>query len=331
MNTHIVLSAINISADYILDSKRGLYLNAIDNVSIDFRSDEVIGIAGESGSGKSTLVKILYGAAFPPLIIRKGKVYLFTKDNSKIDITSITREELRKNIWWKHISYIPQNAMNVLNPVKKVKDQFIEVFKYHDERIDAKETITKIKELFMRLGLPIEALNAYPHQLSGGMRQRVVIALSLLFNPRIVIADEPTTAVDVVTQLGILNLLKDWQRNSKTTLIMVSHDMSVHAYMDDRIVVMYAGNVVEVGSKNDIFENPMHPYTKLLIASLIKKGEKKLKTGIAGEPPNLLNPPPGCRFHPRCPFAMDICRREAPPIVELSDGKVVRCWLYARK
>jgi len=331
MNTHIVLSAINISADYILDSKRGLYLNAIDNVSIDFRSDEVIGIAGESGSGKSTLVKILYGAAFPPLIIRKGKVYLFTKDNSKIDITSITRGELRKNIWWKHISYIPQNAMNVLNPVKKVKDQFIEVFKYHDERIDAKETITKIKELFMRLGLPIEALNAYPHQLSGGMRQRVVIALSLLFNPRIVIADEPTTAVDVVTQLGILNLLKDWQRNSKTTLIMVSHDMSVHAYMDDRIVVMYAGNVVEVGSKNDIFENPMHPYTKLLIASLIKKGEKKLKTGIAGEPPNLLNPPPGCRFHPRCPFAMDICRREAPPIVELSDGKVVRCWLYARK
>uniref|UniRef100_A0A7C5YSH8 ABC transporter ATP-binding protein n=1 Tax=Ignisphaera aggregans TaxID=334771 RepID=A0A7C5YSH8_9CREN len=329
MSFTVVLSAIDISADYVLDAKKGLYINAVDSVSIDFKVNEVVGIAGESGCGKSTLVKILYGAIFPPLIIRKGNVYLIM-ENVKTDIIKMSREEIRKKIWWRYISYIPQNSMNVLNPVKKIKDQFIEVFKYHDEKIDKKEIIRKIEEYFKDLGLPVEALNAYPHQLSGGMRQRVVIALSLLFNPRIVIADEPTTAVDVVTQLGILNLLKNWQRNSKATLIIVSHDMSVHAYMDDRVAVMYAGNMVEIGSKYDIFENPLHPYTKMLIASLIRKGEKKLRTGIAGEPPNLLNPPPSCRFHPRCPFAMDICRKDPPPMVESSDRRIVRCWLYAK-
>jgi len=310
-----------------------IFIHAVDNVSLNINSNEVLGIAGESGCGKSTLAKIIYGALFPPLTIRRGRVIL-NRDNSSIDIIKTFNENieiLKRQVWWKEISYIPQNSMSVLNPLKKIKDQFIETFRFHGITIDEREAVKNIIDYIKSLGLPIDILNAYPFQLSGGMRQRVVIALSLLFDPKVVIADEPTTAVDVVTQLGILNLLKEWQNSRKSSLVLISHDMSVHAYMDDRIAIMYAGRVVELGEAEDVFNEPLHPYTKGLISSLIRRGERGLKYGIPGSPPDLINPPPGCRFHPRCPFAMDICRREKPPMIDMGNGRYVSCWLYAKR
>ena len=162
------------------------------------------------------------------------------------------------------------------------------------------------------------------------MKQRIVIALALLFDPKVILADEPTTAVDVVTQLGILTSLKEWLRERRSSMIIISHDMSVHAYMDDDIAIMYAGSIVERGEVEDVFNEPLHPYTKLLISSLIKKGDKSTKIGIAGSPPDLSKPPPGCRFHPRCPQAMDICRKEEPPKSRIGKDRLVACWLYAK-
>jgi len=313
--------------------KKHIFIHAIDNVSLNINSGEILGIAGESGCGKSTLAKIIYGALFPPLTIKRGRVIL-NSGNGSIDIIKTFNENieiLKKQVWWKEISYIPQNSMNVLNPLKRIKDQFIETFRFHGINIDEREAMKNVVDYIKSLGLPIDVLNAYPFQLSGGMRQRVVIALSLLFNPKVIIADEPTTAVDVVTQLGILNLLKEWQSSHKSSLVLISHDMSVHAYMDDRIAIMYAGRVVELGEAENVFNEPLHPYTKGLISSLIRRGERGLKYGIPGSPPDLINPPPGCRFHPRCPFAMDICRREEPPTILVSRDRYVSCWLYTKR
>ncbi|MEM1644695.1 MAG: ABC transporter ATP-binding protein [Ignisphaera sp.] len=326
-----ILEVLNLKGGYEVNlGGRRVYVGAVDDVTFTVNSNEIIGIAGESGCGKSTLIKLIYGFNQPPLMVKSGKILLKLQDNNVVDLLSIDREYLRKKIWWKEIAYIPQNSMNVLDPTKRIKDQFKELFKYHDIDINPKEMIEFVADYLKGLGLPIDVLNSYPHQLSGGMKQRIVIALSLILKPRIVLADEPTTAVDVVTQLAILSLLKKWQKDNKTSLIIVSHDMGVHAYMADRIFIMYAGQIVESDSKENIFKNPKHPYTSGLIKSIIKKGEKELKAGLPGQPPDLINPPHGCKFHPRCPFVMDICRHESPPILVVDNG-FVRCWLYARK
>jgi len=325
-----ILTVDNLDGGYevFIGGKRRVFVHAVDNVSLTLRNNEVLGIAGESGCGKSTLAKMIYGAIIPPLIVRSGNISLSTKNGDIVELNKLDIDEIRKKIWWLEISYIPQNSMNVLNPLKRIKDQFINIFKYHDIEIDRDEIMKYLKDTLSILGLPPEVINAYPHQLSGGMRQRVVIALSLLFNPRIVLADEPTTAVDVVTQRIILSLIKEWRENNKSSLILISHDMSVHAYMDDRVAIMYAGNIVEVGDTFDIFKEPLHPYTRALIESLIRKGDKSLRKGLTGQPPDLVNPPPGCRFHPRCPYAMDICRSKEPPSISLDKDRYVRCWLY---
>uniref|UniRef100_A0A7C4NJ90 ABC transporter ATP-binding protein n=1 Tax=Ignisphaera aggregans TaxID=334771 RepID=A0A7C4NJ90_9CREN len=330
MNTK-VLDVLNLSGGYEVNfGGRKIYVRAVDDATFTVNSNEIIGIAGESGCGKSTLIKLIYGFNQPPLTIKGGKILLKLQNNDIVDILTVDREYLRKKIWWKEISYIPQNSMNVLDPTKRIKDQFKELFKYHDVNIDSKEMTNFITGYLNELGLPIDVINSYPHQLSGGMKQRIVIALSLALKPRIVLADEPTTAVDVVTQLAILSLLKKWQKENKTTLIIVSHDMGVHAYMANTIFIMYAGQVIEGGHKEDVYKSPKHPYTAGLIKSIIRKGEKEMKIGLPGQPPDLINPPPGCRFHPRCPYAMDICRHETPPTLLINSG-FVRCWLYARK
>jgi peptide/nickel transport system ATP-binding protein len=327
----LVMNNLDGGYEVFIGGKRRVFVHAVDNVSLTLRDSEVLGIAGESGCGKSTLAKMIYGAIVPPLLVRSGSIFLYTRDGNVVELNRLSIEEVRKKIWWLEMSYIPQNSMNVLNPLKRIKDQFINVFKYHNMEMDKNEVMRHLKDILSSLSLPPEVINAYPHQLSGGMRQRVVIALSLLFNPRIVIADEPTTAVDVVTQRIILSLIREWRENSKSSLMLISHDMSVHAYMDDRVAVMYAGNIVEVGNVFDAFKEPLHPYTRALIESLIRKGDKTNRKGLAGQPPHLVNPPPGCRFHPRCPFAMDICRREEPPAVSLGKDRYVKCWLYASK
>jgi peptide/nickel transport system ATP-binding protein len=315
----------DLDAVYDVDIEKNVYVHAIDDVNLHIKRGEVLGIAGESGCGKSTLAKIVYGFVNPPLRVRKGSIIINAYD-SEYDVISLSLEERRAKLWWRVISYIPQNAMNVLNPVMRVKDHFIELLRHRSQKADMEEVVKLIEST----GLKKEVLNAYPHQLSGGMRQRIVMALALIFNPRIVIADEPTTAVDVVLQRGILQLLIEFQKKLNNTLIIITHDAGVHSMVADRVAVMYAGNIVEVSEINAVFERPLHPYTQGLINSLPRIGDKSTRVGLAGSPPDLRNPPAGCRFHPRCPFAMDICKREKPPFIEIEKDCFVACWLYTK-
>ena len=301
-------------------------VRAVDSVSFSIEKGEVMGLAGESGCGKSTLGYALIRLVPPPGRIVGGKI-LF----NGLDVLSMSEDEFRKKIRWKGISMIFQGALNALNPVMKVGDQIAEVFRLH-LGLPKDEGIRRARELLKMVGLDPEKVNAYPHELSGGMKQRVVIAMALALNPPLVIADEPTTALDVVTQAQILNLLKQLQREKNMSLILVSHDLSLIAELADKLAVMYAGKIVEYGPSDSVYNNPLHPYTQGLIRSIPRlSGEKSELVGIPGEPPDLANPPPGCRFHPRCPFAMDICRREEPPLVEVEKGHYVACWLYAKR
>lgn len=327
-NNKIVVEALNLKVVY--DLGKNLYVDAVSNVSLQIFSNEILGIAGESGCGKSTLIKTLYGFIVPPLTVKSGKVFLYTSNNV-IDILSTDRSTLEKVIWWKKISYIPQNAMNILNPTMRIKDIFAEMFKTHLKLKDKNEIYNKVKEYIEDFGLPLDVLSAFPHQLSGGMRQRVVIALALIFSPSIVLADEPTSALDVSTQRVVLKYLYEWQRRNKTTLVVVSHDFGVLSTLCDRIAVMYAGKIVEIGRTEEIYTKPLHPYTSMLIESLPRLGDTKERKGLSGIPPSLIFPPPGCRLHPRCPYAIDLCRKVEPPFIEIKPQHFVSCWLQVKK
>jgi peptide/nickel transport system ATP-binding protein len=320
--------------DYLLEvsdlkvyyfTSRGV-VKAVDNVGFSIRRGEILALAGESGCGKSTLGYALMRLVPPPGRIVSGSI----KFNG-VDVLGLSEEEFRKKIRWRGISMIFQGAMNSLNPVMKIGDQIAEIFRIH-LGLPKQEGIKRSRELLKMVGLDPEKVNAYPHELSGGMKQRVVIAMALALNPPLIIADELTTALDVVVQAQILNLLKSLQREKGISMIVISHDLSLLAEIADSIAVMYAGKIVEYGSSDIVYKNPQHPYTLGLIDSIprLSGGKTELK-GIPGEPPDLINPPPGCRFHPRCPFAMDICRKEEPPIVELKHGHRVACWLVAKR
>ena len=322
----VVLKASNIYGEYVLSPS--VSIKAVNDVSMELRKDDVVGIAGESGCGKSTLVKILYGFITHPLVA-KGSVVL-NIDGRNINILSTDEDYRRENIWWKIMSYIPQNSMNVLNPFMRVGDHFVELLRKH-LKMERDEAYKMAEEYIVNMGMRKDVLKAFPHQLSGGMRQRIIVALALLLKPRIVFADEPTTAVDVVLQKVLLHLLIDKQKELRNSLVVVTHDMGVHAMVTQRLMVMYAGRVVEEAFTAPLFEDPKHPYTQALINSLPRLGDEKPRRGLEGSPPDLRNPPPGCKFHPRCPFAMDICRREEPPLIEYENGWRVRCWLYMKR
>ena len=301
-------------------------VKAVDNVGFSIRRGEILALAGESGCGKSTLGYALMRLVPPPGRIVSGSL----RFNGE-DIVSMSEEEFRRRVRWKGISMVFQGAMNSLNPVMKIGDQIAEVYRIH-LGLPKQEGVRRARELLRIVGLDPEKVNAYPHELSGGMKQRVVIAMALALNPPLVIADEPTTALDVVVQAQILNLLKSLQREKNLSMIVISHDLSLLAEIADSIAVMYAGKIVEYGSSDIVYKNPQHPYTLGLLDSIPKlSGEKTELKGIPGEPPDLINPPPGCRFHPRCPFAMDICRKEEPAIVELKQDHKVACWLIAKR
>ncbi len=322
----IILKTENLKAFYILKYLgEEKVIKAVNGVNLEIPENEIYGIAGESGCGKSTLLKVFLVTLDPPLKYIDGSLY-YNFDNNFIDILKIPKEELKK-LRWKFISYIPQGSMHVLNPVKKVKDTFLEFLESHVKEKDKKDYLNLSIEHLRELGLSPETLEAYPHQLSGGMRQRVVIALSTLLHPKIILADEPTTALDVVAQRAVIQLLKSIQSTLQNTIIIVTHDMGIHAQITTKMAIMYAGKIVENAPTKEIFKKPLHPYTKYLIQSLPHIGDKEPREGIQGSPPSLTSLPLGCAFHPRCPYVQSICKTEEPILKEVSPGHKVACFI----
>jgi peptide/nickel transport system ATP-binding protein len=322
----IILKAENLKAYYLLEV-RGTQkvVKGVNDVNLEIYENEVYGIAGESGCGKTTLLKALYGTFDPPLRLMGGKVTYFN-NGEEINITSLKPDEQRK-LRWEFISYVPQGSMSVLNPVAKVRESYKDFIDSHEVGKSKDEALEHAQKHIVELGLPSNILDAYPHQLSGGMRQRVTIALAALLKPHIMIGDEPTTALDVVVQRGVIQLLKDIQNKFRNTIILVTHDMGVHANIADRIGIMYAGKFVEEADTVTIFGNPQHPYTKFLIDSLPKFGDKTTRESAPGSPPDLGNLPEGCPFHPRCPYVVEQCTKQMPDLININDNHKVACWL----
>ena len=298
---------------------------AVEDVSFQIKDDEIFGIAGESGCGKSTLLKILYDLISFPLELTQGRVLLEAKDG-KGAARAFESGQIKK-AWWDSISYVPQAAQSVLNPVYRVEEQFYEIIRRHRPGEDGKAMDARLRAYMEELSLSPDILKAYPHQLSGGMRQRVVIAMATFLRPSLILADEPTTALDVVVQRAILMMLMELQQKMKNTFVIVSHDMGVHYQITDRMGIMYSGSMMELGPTEAIFEDPIHPYTQMLIGALPRVGDKRPKEGIPGAPPSLRNPPPGCRFAPRCPRATEACRASVPKLREIKPGRFAACHL----
>lgn len=328
----VVLEAQGLKGGYIIGRTKETmdYIEVLSDVSLTLYRDEILGLAGESGCGKTTLIKILYGFYKLPLTLKEGSVKLRIKEGKILDISKMNMEEKKNKVWWKKISYIPQGAMNSLNPTMRVKDHIVEILTLH-AGMSKEEAYDKGLELVEQMGLPRDVYDAFPHQLSGGMKQRVVVAISMLLNPDVVLADEITSALDVIVQRGVLTYLRQMQKKNRNSIILVTHDMGVHAVVTDRIAIMYAGKIVELGPTEEVFEKPLHSYTQALIDSLPRLGDKSERRGLAGQPPSLKNPPSGCRFHPRCVKAFELCNREDPPFIEVEKGHFVACHLYSKR
>jgi len=301
-------------------------VRAVDGVSFNLYPNEIYGVAGESSCGKTTLIKVISGNVRNPLRIQSGTVR-FRADDIDRDMLAMSYDEMRTVMRWKRISYVMQGSMSVLNPVRRIIRTFADIVSTHRGIKDKKRFLAETTAHVRRLGLPSEVLHSFPHQLSGGMRQRVAIAIATLFEPNLIIVDEPTTALDVVVQRGVLQMLKEIQQKSGNTVLLVTHDMAVHANVADRVMIMYAGRIMEEAATETIFQSPRHPYTQHLISSLPTIGERRERVSLPGSPPNLANPPDGCRFHLRCPVAIDICKTIVPAMRVLPDRHRVACHL----
>lgn len=316
-----ILNIKDLRVSYLI--RRG-EVKAVDGVSLELYKGEILGIAGESGCGKSTLAAAILRLVKPPGIIKEGKVLYRGKDLLRLG------EEEFKLYRMTKIAYVPQGSMNSLNPVMRIRDQFMDMLKDHGLKIKKEELEERLREILSSMGLKTSILDRYPHELSGGMKQRTLIALSLIMNPEILIADEPTTALDVVSQRGVMNILRDLKDQRGTSIILITHDMAVQAELSDRMAIMYAGKIVEVGPTEEIYNEPLHPYTRLLIESIPSLGDEKPRKSIEGIPPDLVNPPKGCRFHPRCPFYIPgKCDTQEPMLIQASSGRSVACLLYS--
>jgi peptide/nickel transport system ATP-binding protein len=319
-----VLEIQNLTTYY--STLRG-FVRAAEGVNLEVDSGEALGLAGESGCGKTTVaLSILKILPFNGRIM-KGQI-LF----KGTDITKLGDNELREKIRWKGISIVFQGAMNALNPVYTIGSQIVETIRLHEPNVNKEEARERSRKLFDTVGIEPDRIDNYPHEFSGGMRQRAMIAMALACNPDVVITDEPGTALDVIVQAQVLQLLKDLKNKLNLAVIMITHDLSLIAETCEKTTIMYAGKVVETGDSVSIFKTPLHPYTQGLISafpSII--GEKCRMTSIPGSPPDLLDPPRGCRFHPRCKYAMDICKKEEPKLVNIKEEHYVACHLIEKK
>ena len=313
-----LLNIKNLKTYYFTESG---VVKAVDDVTLDVRKGELLGLVGESGSGKSTLGLSIIRLIPPPGKIVNGSVFL-----NNIDLMKLSEKELRK-IRGRRIGMIFQDPLTCLDPLRRIEDQMVETVMVHMdvERDDAREMAAKALE---RVGISGDRLKDYPHQLSGGMRQRAMIAMATMLHPELLIADEPTTALDVIVQSRIMDLLADLKESMKMSILLITHDLALVIERADRVAVMYAGELCEVGTSEQVSQEPLHPYTNLLLESIpdVEAPKTKLKS-IPGNPPDMRNPPSGCRFWPRCPYAKDVCRKMAPRFMELN-GRIVRCHLY---
>ena len=296
-------------------------VSAVNNVSFAIKKGQSLGLVGESGCGKTSIAFSLIRLLPDNAVIKGGDILLDEENIAKMD-----HKELLK-VRWKGISMVFQAAMNALNPIFTVGDQIVEAIQAHNNEINVNEAKGEVAELFTLVGLDPKLVGRYPHEFSGGMRQRAVIAMALACHPKLIIADEPTTALDVIVQDRILSELKAIQKRLNMSMIYISHDISVIAEVSDRIGVMYAGRMAELADADAVFKSPIHPYTYALMGAFPSiKGDKRELTTLPGEPPDLLNPPAGCRFHPRCPRATAQCQQEVPPFIEHSPNHMAACW-----
>lgn len=317
-----ILEVRELTTKYITRANEDVY--AVDHVSLTIEEGKSLGIAGESGCGKSTLALSLMGYYFAPLHYSSGDIIIDGKNISGMD-----PEKVRKSILGNEIAYIPQAAMNALNPTQKVIGFIEDVIKAHDPSARRAEIRQKAENLFQALGLPPEVLDKYPVELSGGMKQRTVIAVSVILLPQVLIADEPSSALDVTSQKKVIKMLRNLMDEGYIkAMIFITHELPLLYNVTDEIMVMYAGQVVEKSKAHDAVFDPLHPYSKGLMGSIIvpEEGVRDVKlAAIPGTPPNLKNPPRGCRFAPRCKYVQPTCQVTPPPMVELANGRIYRC------
>lgn len=309
----------NLKVEYL--AGRGS-VRAVDGVSLSINKGEVVGLAGESGSGKSTIAQAIMRILQPPAVITGGRVMFAGQD-----VLAMSDKQLQE-FRWEHVSMVFQSAMNSLNPVMTIGDQITDGILAH-RKVSESQAREHAREMLRVVGIEAERIDSFPHELSGGMRQRAVIAIALALQPPLMIMDEPTTALDVVVQREILAKITELREEFGFSILFITHDMSLLVEISDRIAIMYAGEIVEMGPSREIFENPLHPYTQGLMSSFpALTGPRKELQGIPGSPPDLISPPSGCRFHPRCPRRMDICEKVAPTYLEATPGHFVACHLH---
>lgn len=324
----VLLKLDDVKAYYIIEGRQ---VKAVDGVSFEMFENEIVGIVGESGCGKTTLSNVLTMNIMKPLKLISGKI-LFKSEGGVIDMSKMSREEVKARFWGKEISVIPQSAMNALMPTIKIRKYIKHISESHG--MEEKTLLELAKRRFEDVDLDPAWLDRYPFEFSGGMKQRAVIAVATLMKPKLLIADEPTSALDVVNQKMFLKVLIEMKKKGIVkSIIFITHDIATVRQIADRMIVMYAGKIAEISAIDDVIENPLHPYTKGLLNSVLTPEPKIKERGvytIPGAPPNLIQPPSGCRFHPRCENAMEICKRKEPTLIDIGKGRKVACFLYAR-
>ena len=319
-----------LKCEHVVGQYRGLFgvVQPVNDVSFTVSSGDIVGIVGESGCGKSTLGELITGSPRDLLYFVSGNIKILEYDVYRTD-----PETVRTKIKARIMSYVPQSSLEALNPVKRIRDFIIDVIKQRTGSVgDKREVLKMAGNHFERLGLERDIINRFPHELSGGMKQRAVVAISTLFNPKLLIVDEPTSALDVTSQQILIKMLYEMYKSKIIeSILFISHDIATIRQLCTRIIVMYAGEIVEESNMEDIINSPKHPYSQALISSFVAyhhdMQRKKLQS-IPGAPPDLSDPPKGCRFNPRCPKVMDICKNEDSPVFNLENSRKVKCWLF---